>query len=223
MMKELTILGDYDEGSLTHRELNAALAQLPNGIRGRWVGTNTPDARRTADADALWVAPGTPYRDDAAVYAAITSARMSGQPFLGTCGGFQYAVLEFARHVAGIPDGEHAESAPSANRLVVDRLTCSLVGEGRRVTAIPGTRLYGLCGGAPFVGFHWCNYGVSPAFVDRLTGSGLRISATADDAGVEAIEIPDHPFFLATLFQPQVGALAGQSLHPVLRGFWEAI
>jgi CTP synthase (UTP-ammonia lyase) len=222
-MKEIFILGDRNAGSVTHRELDAAIALLPAGVGARWVGTDTPDAMHTSHADAVWAVPGSPYRNDAAVYSAIESARTSGQPFLGTCGGFQYAVVEFARNVAGITDAGHAETTPDGRNLVVGRLACSLVGQERQVTAVPGTRMHDLCGDAPFVGFHWCNYGLSPAFADRLAEHGLVIAARADDAGVEAIELRDHPFFLATLFQPQVGSIAGQRLHPVIQAFAAAI
>jgi CTP synthase (UTP-ammonia lyase) len=51
----------------------------------------------------VWALPGTPYVNDAAAYGAITHARTTGQPFLGTCGGFQYAMVEYARTVAGWP------------------------------------------------------------------------------------------------------------------------
>jgi len=219
MAKHIVLLGDRDPSALTHRELDAAITLLPGGVQARWVGTDTPEAMRTSDADALWVVPGSPYRSDAAVYAAITLARTSGQPFLGTCGGFQYTVVEFARNKAGIADAEHAETAPRGNNVVIERLVCSLVGQERRVTAVPGTRMHALCGTSPFVGFHWCNYGLAPSFVERLVAQGLVIAARADDAGVEAVEIPAHPFFLATLFQPQVGSLSGQPLHPVIEAF----
>lgn len=222
-MKNIVLLGDRDPTSPTHRELDAAIDLFPEGIRGRWVGTDTPEASRTGDADALWLVPGTPYRNDAAAYSAITSARMSGQPFLGTCGGFQHAAVEFARNVAGISGAEHAETAPTGTQLVIARLSCSLVGETRHVTAVPGTRMQRLCGDAPFVGFHWCNYGLAAAFVNRLASHGLQVTAIADDAGVEAIELPTHPFFLATLFQPQMGAQARQTLHPVIQGFLDAL
>src|SRR5438067_1475866 len=103
-MKDIVLLGDRNTGFLTHREFDAAITLLPPDVRIRWVATDSPDAKRTPDADGLWVASGSPYRDDDVVYAAIQAARTSGQPFLGTCSGFQYAVVEFARHVAGIPD-----------------------------------------------------------------------------------------------------------------------
>jgi CTP synthase (UTP-ammonia lyase) len=222
-MKTIFVLGDRNAASVTHRELDAAMQLMPNGVRARWVGTDTPDAMRTSQADAVWVVSGSPYRNDGVVYSAIESARESGQPFLGTCGGFQYAIVEFARNVAGIANADHAENAPDGINLVVGRLACSLIGQERPVTAVPGTRMSDLCGHAPFVGFHWCNYGLAPTFVDRLAERGLVVAAHADEAGVEAVELPDHRFFLATLFQPQVGSVAGKPLHPVIAAFVAAI
>jgi CTP synthase (UTP-ammonia lyase) len=219
-MKNLAVLGDRNPQFITHRELDAALTLLPGDIEANWIGTDAPQAaERAADADAVWVVSGSPYRDDAVVYRAIRNARLRGQPFLGTCAGFQYAVVEFAKNAAGVEDAAHAETAGGHGELVIDRLACSLIGEKREVTAIPGTRLFGLMGADPFTGFHWCNYGLAPAFSDRLAQHGLVISARADDAGVEAIELPDHPFFLATLFQPQVGSLAGEPLSPIIKAF----
>jgi CTP synthase (UTP-ammonia lyase) len=222
-VKNIFLLGDRDSSSPTHRELDAAIELLPSGVTARWVGTDSPDAVRTSQADAVWVVPGSPYRNDAAVYSAISSARTSGQPFLGTCGGFQYAVVEFARNVAGIADADHAETTPNGNNLVIGRLACSLIAQERNVTAISGTRMHALCGDAPFVGFHWCNYGLAAAYADRLVERGLVIAARADDAGIEAVELPNHPFFLATLFQPQIGSIAGKPLHPVIEAFVASI
>ncbi len=222
-MKTLVLLGDRNPNVITHRELDATLARLPEGIHADWIATDAPDATKgAADADALWVVSGSPYRNDAAVYEAIRNARLSGQPFLGTCAGFQYAVVEFAKNAAGIENASHAETAQGSSELVVDRLTCSLIGEERQVTAIQGTRLYELMGADPFTGFHWCSFGLAPAWADRLTQHGLVISARAEDAGAEAIELPGHPFFLATLFQPQIGALAGRPLSPIIEALLTA-
>ena len=217
------LLGDRNTDYLTHRELEVALSLLPSGVRAEWVGTDTPAAAKTADADGVWVVPGSPYRHDAAVYAAITIARTSGQPFLGTCGGFQYAIVEYARNVAGLMDADHAEIVPDGHTLVVDRLECSLVAQERLVTPIAGTMMDALSGGRSFTGFHWCNFGLAPAYVDKLVACGLVVGARADDAGVEAVELTNHPFYLATLFQPQVGSAAAGRLHPVISSFVAAI
>jgi CTP synthase (UTP-ammonia lyase) len=217
----IAVLGDRNLEYVTHRELDAALQLFPESARGAWVPTDSDVEAALAEADGVWVVPGTPYRDDDAVYAAIGAARESGLPLLGTCGGFQYAVVELARALAGL-DAHHAETDPDADTLVVEPLACSLVGQERTVTCVPGTRLAAICGSAPFAGFHWCSYGLAPAFEEVLIAAGVVISARAPDAGVEGIELPDHPFFVATLFQPQVGALAGTALHPLIGAFLEA-
>jgi CTP synthase (UTP-ammonia lyase) len=212
-------LGDRDPTYLTHREIDAAMALAPPGVEIRWLPT---EGARIDAFDGVWVLPGTPYRDDDAVAAAIRLAREQGMPILGTCGGFQYMAVEFARNVAGISGAGHEEVDPGAEDIVVGRLACSLVGEERMVTARPGTRLASLCGLEPFAGFHYCNYGLLGGQLDRLVAAGLVVAATAEDAGVEAFELPGHPFYLATLFQPQVGSSARQSLHPVLAALVEA-
>jgi CTP synthase (UTP-ammonia lyase) len=217
-MAGLAILGDRNLTYPTHRELDAVLALLPPSLDARWVASDSAEAQTIDRFDGVWVVPGSPYRDDDAVLAAIGVARRSGLPLLGTCGGFQYAVLEFAREVAGL-DAAHAELDRDAEQPVIAQLACSLVGQERTVTTVPGTRLAAICGEQPFTGFHWCSFGLADAYVERLEAHGLVISARADDAGVEGIELPSHPFFLATLFQPQVGSLAGKPLHPLLAAF----
>jgi CTP synthase (UTP-ammonia lyase) len=220
-MIRIAVVGDRNLDYVTHRELDAALDLFPEWARGGWVATDSDVAEVVERADGVWLAPGTPYRDDDAVYAAIRRLRESGKPLLGTCGGFQYIVVELARSLAGI-DAHHAETDPEADAQVAAPLSCSLIGEERTVTCVPGTRLAELCGTEPFAGFHWCGYGLADEFVDALTAAGVVISAHAPDAGVEGIELPGHPFLVATLFQPQVGALAGRPLHPLIAALLEA-
>jgi CTP synthase (UTP-ammonia lyase) len=137
----IAALGDRDLTHLTHREIDAAMRLVPAGVDLRWVSTDGEEARRIDNFDGLWVLPGTPYRDDDAVYAAIRLAREQAMPVLGTCGGFQYMAVEFARNAAGMSGAAHAESEPNGEAIVVGRLACSLLGEERTVTAMPGTRL----------------------------------------------------------------------------------
>jgi CTP synthase (UTP-ammonia lyase) len=216
MPVRIALVGDRDPHYLTHRELDASIALMPAAVDARWVATDGPDAGHLDEFDALWIVPGTPYRDERPVFAAIEHARRCGVPILGTCGGFQHMLVEFARNVAGMPDATHAETDPDAGVHVVSALACSLVGERRTVTAVPGTRVAELCGEAPFTGFHWCGYGLAPAHLERLVAAGLVVAATAADAGVEAVELPGHPFYIATLFQPQVGSSASGTLHPLV-------
>jgi CTP synthase (UTP-ammonia lyase) len=216
----IAVLGDRNLEYVTHRELDAALGLFPDWARGEWVATDSDVPAALDRGDGVWIVSGGPYRDDDAVYAAIRRVRERGTPLLATCSGFQYVVIELARSLAGI-DAHHAETDPDAEALVAAPLACSLIGEERMVTCVPGTRLAELCGTEPFPGFHWCNYGLADEFVDTLTAAGVVVGAHAPDAGVEGIELPSHPFFVATLFQPQVGALAGRPLHPLIGAFLE--
>jgi CTP synthase (UTP-ammonia lyase) len=218
----LLVLGDREPSYLTHREIDAALTLLPDGVGAGWVATDSEQARELAEIDAVWLLPGTPYRDDDAAYAAIRHCVGTGTPFLGTCGGFQYACVELARLLASVASAAHAESDPDASDAVVVPLQCSLYGERRTVTPVGGTRLAGICGAEPFEGFHFCGYGLSPRFGPILEAAGVVISAHAPDAGVESIELPDHPFFIATAFQPQVGSGESGVLHPLIEGLLQA-
>ena len=74
----------------------------------------------------IWVVPGSPYRHPEGAFTAIRYARENSIPFLGTCGGFQHAVIEYARNVLGWQDAGHAET-DSEGRMVIAPLSCSLV------------------------------------------------------------------------------------------------
>ena len=207
----IAALGDRNPEYLTHREIDATIALAP---QIRWL--DTTDARIDG-FDGLWVVPGTPYRDEAAVMEAIRFARENGMPILGTCGGFQSMAVEYARNALGIAGAAHAETDPDGEMIIVAALACSLVGETRTVVPVPGTLLAALCGNAPFAGFHFCSYGLAADL------RGVAISAHAEDAGVEAFELPEHPFYLATLFQPQVGTSTRGTLHPILTALLAAV
>lgn len=214
-MTTITVLGDHNPEYVTHRALDAALEQMPDGVRARWVGT---DAELDDLGDGLWIAPGSPYRDDEAVLEAIGRARREGVPLLGTCGGFQYTLLSLADR--GMED--HAETTPEA----VDPLVCPLPervdGGWRPVTPVKGTRLAELLGDAPFPGLFFCGYAPRPGAEAEIEAAGGRVSAYADGIGAVALEVPGEPFLMATLFHPQIGALDGEPLSPLIAAFAEA-
>ena len=135
---------------------------------------------------------------------------MSRRPFLGTCGGFQHAVLEFARHVLDWPDAMHAESDPGVGRPVITELECSLVEARGRVALAPGSRLARAYGGSTAPTIYRCRYGMNPAFRAALTAGPLRATAEDEQGDLRAIELDGHPFFVATLWQPERAALEGQ-------------
>jgi CTP synthase (UTP-ammonia lyase) len=218
----IAALGDRDPAHLTHREIDATLALLGDEVECGWVGTDTERARELESFDGIWLLPGTPYRDDDAARAAIHHCLDTGTPFLGTCGGFQYACVELARSWAGISGATSAELDPEGEALVVAPLACALYGERRTVTPVTGTRLAAICGTEPFEAHHQCGYGLAAGYEAVLADAGVVISAHAPDAGVEGVELADHPFFLATAFQPQVGSSVSGAVHPLIAALMDA-
>ncbi|MEP7324956.1 MAG: hypothetical protein ABI836_03320 [Gemmatimonadota bacterium] len=222
----IALLGDHNPDVIAHQGINRSLELLRENdpsMSWRWCHTSTligePDLQ-LAEFTAIWVVPASPYENPDGVFGAIRYARETGVPFLGTCGGFQHAVIEYARNVLGLA-AEHAETAPGAPVQVITPLSCSLVEQAGMVRPVPGTRvaaLYGQPEGAE--GYH-CNYGLNPEFVARLHGAGLVVSAQDDAGEVRALELIGHPFFLLTLFQPERRALNG-TVHPLVRGFVHA-
>jgi membrane protease YdiL (CAAX protease family) len=218
MTVRIAIIGDENLDYPSHRELNAARGRLGEDVQTWWVATDGEYIRDLNAMDAIWVAPGSPYRDDDAVLAAIRWAREGGVPLLGSCGGLQYGVLEFMRTVLDAP-ATHAEVDGVSATNAIAPLACSLRGEERLVTPVPGTWFDAMVGGRTAPGMHYCGYAATPATVDRLTSAGWLIEATAPDAGPEVLRLPTHPFYMLTLFQPQIGASTAASLHPMLLSF----
>lgn len=219
MSVTIALVGDRQPAHASHRELDAVRGQLGEGVAADWVATDGDRVRDLGEFDGIWLVPGSPYADDAAAYAAVRWARENDVPFLGTCGGLQYAVLEYFRNVLGVAAASHAESDGRDASNVVHALACDLQGDERLVRPIRGTRFSRLVNDEPFVGMHYCSYAPGPSEVERLVEAGMVVEATAEDAGAEVLELPANRFFVLTLFQPQVGALAGKPLHPLLREF----
>ncbi len=171
--------------------------------------------------DGIWVVPGSPYRDPERVIAAVRTARELELPFLGTCGGFQHAIIELARDVCGIEDAWHGEYGPEGQTVIVE-LECSLVGHEGAIHYVPGTRMAAIAGVERSVERYHCAYGIADAYLDTLAAGGVVFSAHDDDGAVRALELPDHPFFLGTLFQPELAG-DGTRAHPVIREFAQAV
>ena len=226
MTAHVALVGDHDPAVLAHRAIPLALAAAADaeGCAVTWAWVATDAIHEDADLggfDAVWCVPASPYRSADGALRAIRVARESGRPFLGTCGGFQHAALEYARVVLGWADAEHAETAPDAARPVVTPLACALVERTGSVRFRPGSRLaraYGAAGSEE--GYH-CRFGLAPDFQRALAGGPLRVAAEDDAGDVRAVELDGHPFFVATLFQPERAALAGIA-PPLVRAFVRA-
>jgi CTP synthase (UTP-ammonia lyase) len=105
---------------------------------------------------------------------------------------------------------------------VITPLACSLVGQTHTVTLRPGSRAAELYGASEATEDYYCNYGVNPDYVRRLEDGGLLVSAVGAEGEIRAVELPDHPFFMGTLFLPQARSKARRP-HPLIAGFATAV
>lgn len=209
------LIGDRDDTVTAHRAIPIALdlaaKAIGRPVQPNWLPTESiGDGAGLADFAGLWCVPASPYRSMDGALTAIRWAREHDLPFLGTCGGFQHAVIETARNVLGWHDAEHAETAPDAARPVISLLECALVEAEEVLTVVPGTLLAQAYVSATFAESYRCRFGLNPAFARELLAGPARAAATGPTGDVHALEWPSHRFFVATLFQPERAALAGR-------------
>ncbi|MDP2862369.1 MAG: hypothetical protein Q8N95_06220 [Desulfobacterales bacterium] len=115
----------------------------------------------------------------------------------------------------GIGDAEHEESAPGAPTLLVSKLACSLVGKTQTIKILPGSLLHRAYGRHEVTEQFACNYGFNSQFRDKIEKGKLKITGVDPDGEVRAVEISDHPFYVATLFLPQISS-APETPHPLI-------
>jgi CTP synthase (UTP-ammonia lyase) len=226
-MCRLALIGDYNTQVVAHvaipRALEMARSELGVRLDWEWIGTEQIHdvSRQLAGYAGIWVVPASPYKNMQGALTAIRYARETQVPFLGTCGGFQHALIEFARDVAGIAGADHAETNASAADIVVTKLSCSLVEQSGEIVFAPGSRLHEIFQGRPARGEYRCSYGFNPAYRPQFESAGLCFTGFDFTGEIRAAELPSHPFFIGTLFQPERSALRGEP-HPLIRAFVRA-
>jgi CTP synthase (UTP-ammonia lyase) len=214
------LIGDYDASVTAHQAIPCALAlagdAATTAVHYEWVPTEEiEDQSRVSGFDGLWCVPASPYRSMSGALRAIRFAREQSRPFLGTCGGFQHAIIEYARNVLGWVDAEHTETTPAAARPVITPLSCALVEKNDTIRLRKGSILAAAYGCLEASEQYHCSYGINPAFLSAILSGPLRVSAEDQAGEARAVELEGHPFFVATLFQPERAALAGTVPPPV--------
>ncbi len=181
--------------------------------------------------DGIVVPGGFGYRGIEGKIVAIKYARENGIPFLGLCLGLQCAVIEFARNVCGLKGANSAEFDEETRYPVI-----ALMDEQRRVVQKggtmrlgaypcflkPGTRISEIYGTHLVYERHRHRYEVNPRYHEILEKHGLTLCGISPDGKlVEAIELTDHPFFIATQFHPEFKSRPNRP-HPLFAAFIEA-
>jgi len=181
------------------------------------------------DVDGILVPGGFGVRGVEGKVEAIRFARKRGIPFLGICLGLQCAVIDFARDACGLSGANSSEFDPASEHPVIDLLPeqkdVTDMGGTMRLGAQPCHLLPGSVAAKAYEGAevvyerHRHRYEVNPAYHDVLLEHGLVFSGTSPDGRlVEIIELPDHPFFVAGQFHPELKSRPTRP-HPLYRDF----
>jgi CTP synthase (UTP-ammonia lyase) len=222
-MATIALVGDRSQNVRAHARIPLLVASLSRreglALDPYWIATDEV-GEGLKRFDGIWIVPGSPYRNAEGAISAARIARLHDVPLLGTCGGFQHAALMLARDLCGIEAAGHAEYGPQGE-LVIVPLECSLVGHEGPIAIDPGSLLAGVMGVERSVERYHCSYGLAARYVERLEAAGVRFSARDEAGEVRAMELPGHPFFLCTLFQPELAG-DGSRAHPVVRAFAQA-
>ncbi|GAA3133715.1 CTP synthase [Planomonospora alba] len=215
----VALVGDRSPHVQAHVRVPALLAALQERdgltLDAYWIPTT--DAGGLEGFDGIWLLPGSPYASEAGAVHAVRTAREHGIPFLGTCGGFQHALLEYARNVVGTA-AAHAENDPGAADPLLVPLACSLVGHEDTVRLAPGSLAEQAIGARRTVERYSCAFGPAAGHLPALAAGGLRFTGHDETGAVRVAELPGHPFFLATLFQPELAG-DGTRPHPIVTAF----
>jgi CTP synthase (UTP-ammonia lyase) len=208
MQSEIRIglIGDFNGQHRAHQAIPKVLQAALDGAELVWIPTDSVNAQALADFDGFWCVPGMPYKSAEGAMRAIQYARVSRTPFLGTSAGFQYAILEFAKDVLGLTQAEHHKTNPKSAMPLISELSCALAGAQAKVRFLPGTHLRAAYGAPESVEEYHCSHGFNNRYRRLFESNALCIAALDDQDEVRAIELDGHPFFVATLFQPELHA-----------------
>ena len=245
---ELTIamVGKYVSLTESYKSLSEAIihAGIQNHVRPvvKYVDAEdltSPEkaAEVLADVDAVLVPGGFGERGTEGMINAVRFARTSGTPYLGICLGLQIAVIEFARHVAGMKSANSTEFDETGEFPVVALVTEWTEGDGQRKERsesddLGGTMRLGaqeahlrpdsLCariyGRETISERHRHRYEVNNHYRPGLEEVGLSVAGRSGDDLVEMVEIPSHPWFVACQFHPEFNSTPRDG-HPLFAAF----
>jgi CTP synthase (UTP-ammonia lyase) len=206
------IVGDfspeYPSQIATNNALMHSSGKLGVSVEYEWIPTATISKQIDTIKETyqgFWIGPGVPDSIDG-VLSIIQFARENNVPLLGTCGGFQYIIMEYARNKMMLENAGHEERDPHSTQLVISKLACSLVGQKGEVIVKKPSKISEIYQVESVIEQFKCNYGLSPEYEKQIHEAGLRIVGTDSIGNPRIVEIPEHKLFIGTLFVPQLSS-----------------
>jgi CTP synthase len=228
---KIAFVGKYVTHKESYKSLIEALihsgAWLDTRVNIEWIDSEDLETKpelmeKLEEVDGILVAGGFGQRGVAGKLKAIQFARESKTPYLGICLGMQTAVIEFARNVLGIKDAESQEFDPDTKEPIIYLIDEFIDASGEkqlRTHTTPlggtmrlggyeclvkeGTKLYDAYQTDKVIERHRHRYEMNNAYADRLEKAGMIISGRSKEGLVEAVELKDHPWFVAVQFHPE--------------------
>ncbi|MEM7259273.1 MAG: hypothetical protein AAF404_17995 [Pseudomonadota bacterium] len=223
---KIGLIGDYQEAVTAHRAIPKGLALAADAIsvsvEYTWLHSSSIPQHSLEEFDGLWCVPASPYEDDNNVLNAIGYARTNNRPFLGTCGGYQYAALEFARTQLGYPNAENAEVVPATSMPLISGLSCKLYDKKDGIKLIDKSIISGIYDSTAITEEYYCGYGVNAGYLHLFEGSEMVFSGFDGDGDPRCLEIPANRFYIGTAFQPERSSINGEA-HPLICAYLMAI
>jgi len=232
------LCGKYTDHQDAYKSITEAFihAGAANNVRVDLTWVRAEDIERDGaephlrNLSGLLVAPGFGERGVEGKIQAIQYVRTNNIPFFGICLGLQCAVIEYARNVCGMPDANSTEFKQTPHNVIDMMLEQKKVkdyGGTMRLGSFPcrlekGTRAHKAYRSELIHERHRHRFEVNDAFKAQLQDKGMIISGICPDNGlVEMIELPDHPWFVAGQFHPELKSRATNA-HPLFRDFVKA-
>jgi CTP synthase len=244
---DIAMVGKYVQIRDSYLSLHEAL--MHGGLKSRtrvnihYVESTDIEQRGThvlKGVDAILVPGGFGERGIEGKIQAVRYAREHGVPYLGICLGMQVAIVEFGRHVLGLADANSTEFNRASPHPVIALISewqdqvrgaqtrdeASAKGATMRLGAQEvllgaGTRAREIFGRDAIMERHRHRYEFNNNYLDRYRQSGMRFSGFSRDGLVEVIELPNHPWFVATQFHPEFTSTPRDG-HPLFTGFVRA-
>jgi CTP synthase (UTP-ammonia lyase) len=213
MIKEIGIIGEYHD-SITLSSIASAIDHSNRALgvntSFRWINTDALENETYAEVlknlSGIWSPPGSPFKSLTGVLNAIKYARENKIPHLATCAGYQHTIIEYARNVLGYKNAQHAEYTNNSANLFIHRFVCSLAGTTDRVIILGNTEASKIYNTNEISGSYFCNFGLNEEYKSTIIQGDMVVSGTDVNDAIRLIELKNHPFFMASVFVPQVNS-----------------
>ena len=225
MSLNVALVGDYNEDVLAHKAIPSAIDLASDNLGlstvYNWISTESVNLSLINNYDAIWCMPGSPYKNMNGAILAIHFARENNVPFLGTCGGYQHAVLEYARNKLGYKEADNSEVDPKTEMPLISALTCKLVDENDIVILKRDSFTAKLYQSIRVEEEYHCSFGVNPKYLSIFNDSDMNFVGFDVSGDPRVFELVGHPFYIGTAFQPERSAIEGK-IHPLIVGLINA-